>query len=89
MHEGRYLEGKHLMDNEDWLLSRMQVLTLGMVLDSSVNSDSSPGVRGSLLTAVMIHEWIAASTRDYSFGNEPCAYHLFAEHHHGSQPSNL
>ena len=30
-------------------------------------------VRGSLLIVVMIHEWIAASTHDYSFENEPCA----------------
>jgi len=43
MHEGRQLDGKHLMGNEDWLRSRMQVLSLGMLLDSSVNSDSSPG----------------------------------------------
>jgi len=43
MHEGRYLEREHLMDNEDWLLSRMRALSLGVLLDSSVNSDSSSG----------------------------------------------
>jgi len=43
MPEGRELEGKHLMGNDDWLLSGMRVLSLGVLLDSSVNSDSSPG----------------------------------------------
>jgi hypothetical protein len=43
MHEGRQLEGKHLMDNESWLLSSKRVLFLGVLLDSSETSDSSPG----------------------------------------------
>jgi hypothetical protein len=36
---------KHLIGNEDWLSSVMhvQVLSQGVLLDSSVNSDSSPG----------------------------------------------
>jgi hypothetical protein len=37
------MEGKHLMGNEDLLLSSLRVLSLGVLLDSSVNSDSSPG----------------------------------------------
>jgi hypothetical protein len=43
MKNGRSLEGKHLMYNEDWLLSGKRVLSLGVLLDSSVNSDFSPG----------------------------------------------
>jgi hypothetical protein len=36
---------KHLIGNEDWLSSatHMQVLSQGVLLGSSVNSDSSPG----------------------------------------------
>jgi hypothetical protein len=36
---------KHLIGNEDWLSSAipMQVLSQGVLHDSSVNSDSSPG----------------------------------------------
>jgi hypothetical protein len=36
---------KHLIGNEDWQSSamHMQVLAQGVLLDSSVNSDSSPG----------------------------------------------
>jgi hypothetical protein len=36
---------EHLIDNEDWLSSAMhvQVLSQGVLLDSYVNSDSSPG----------------------------------------------
>jgi len=41
--EGRQLEGQNLMNNEDWLLSAMRVLSLGVRLDSSVNGNSSPG----------------------------------------------
>jgi hypothetical protein len=42
-HEVRSLEGKHLMGNEEWRLSSLRVLSLGVLLDSSVNSDSTPG----------------------------------------------
>jgi len=31
------------MDNKDWLCSGSPVLSQGVLLDSSVNSDSSPG----------------------------------------------
>jgi hypothetical protein len=31
------------MGNEDWLLSGMGVLSIGVLLHASVNSDSSPG----------------------------------------------
>jgi hypothetical protein len=36
---------KQLIGNEDWLPSamHMQVLSQGVLIDSSVNSDSSPG----------------------------------------------
>jgi hypothetical protein len=36
---------KYLIGNEDWLSSVMhvQVLSQGVLLDSSVNNDSSPG----------------------------------------------
>jgi hypothetical protein len=37
------LDGNHLIENEDWLLSWKQVLAQGVLLDSAVNSDSSPG----------------------------------------------
>jgi len=43
MHKGSKMEGKHLMQNHDWLLSQMRLLSLGELLDSSANSDSSPG----------------------------------------------
>jgi len=42
-HEGRLLEGKQMMNNEDRLLSCLQVLSLGVLLDSPVNIDSTPG----------------------------------------------
>jgi len=36
---------KHLIGNDDWLSSaiHVQVLSQGVLLDFSVNSDSSPG----------------------------------------------
>jgi hypothetical protein len=48
---------KHLIDNEDWMSAamHMQVLSQGGLLDSSVKSDSSPGLaEGSLLDEVKL-----------------------------------
>jgi len=37
------MEGKHLVDHKDWLLSLMPLLCQGVLFDTSVNSDFSPG----------------------------------------------
>jgi len=42
MYKGKLFEVNHLIDSEDWLLCWMRVLSQGVLLDSSVNCDSSP-----------------------------------------------
>jgi len=41
-HKGRWLEGKHLMDKEDMLLSSIRVLSQGVLNGAFVYSDSAP-----------------------------------------------
>jgi len=43
MQHRRSFEDNHLMDNKEWLNSGMRVISLGVFLDSSVSSNSSPG----------------------------------------------
>jgi hypothetical protein len=43
MYKGRQLEGKHLIDNKEWVLSSMHILSQGVLLDTSVNSEFSLG----------------------------------------------
>jgi len=42
-YKDEHLEGKQSIDNKDWLFSWLKELAEGLLLDSSVNSDSSPG----------------------------------------------
>jgi len=43
MHEGRQMVDKYFMNNEDWLYSSVQVLFQGVLVDATLNSDSSHG----------------------------------------------
>jgi hypothetical protein len=43
MNKGRQKDDKLFVDNEWWLYSSMQVLSQGVPVDATVNSDSSHG----------------------------------------------
>jgi len=52
-----YLKGKYLMDNEDWLLSGMHVLSEDVLLESFVNSDYSPGWAYIAFAGIKMDSW--------------------------------